>query len=259
VLLVQLAYDGTDLHGAAALAGVRTVAGEVGAALTRCGEGAASVEALSRTDAGVHAARQVLVIDGLRDERRAVAGLRRQLPADIAVMASASVASAPIAVEKTYAYVLDTSASGQPFASRFSWRPPFDVRLGELTTAAALVPGDRDWRAFARRGETREDLRRNIHTVRWRGDGEMLVCEVVGLGFTYRLVRSLVGAMIGVARGAYAEQDLIAALNGHPHPVAQEQAPARGLHLVSISLSPEPAWEDCAALWSNPWDPLEAR
>ena len=131
--------------------------------------------------------------------------------------------------------------------------------MAGLTAAAALVPGDRDWRAFARRGETREDLRREIRAVRWRGAGAMAVCEVVGAAFTFRLVRSLVGAMIGVARGAYAEPDLVAALNGRAHPVAQEQAPACGLHLTSISLSPEPAWQDRAWLWQNPWDNLETR
>lgn len=256
MLLVQLAYDGTDLRGAAALPGVRTVVGEVRAALARCGEADAVVEALSRTDAGVHASGQVVAIDGLRHETRALAGLRRHLPPAIAALAAAAVVTAPVAVEKTYAYVLDLSCAGQPFATRFSWRPPYDVPLAGLHTAAALVPGDRDWRAFARRGETREDLRREIRAVRWRGVGDLAVCEVVGAGFTYRLVRSLVGAMIGVARGAYAEQDLVAALRGDAHPVAQEQAPACGLHLASILLHPEPAWQNRASLWRNPWDPL---
>ncbi len=259
MLLVQLAYDGTDLRGAAALVGARTAVGEVRAALARCGEADADVEALSRTDAGVHASGQVVVIDGLRRETSALAGLRRHLPPDIAALAAAAVETAPAAVEKTYAYVLDLSGAGQPFSTRFSWRPPFEIPLAGLQAAAALVPGDRDWRAFARRGETRRDLRREIRAVRWRGAGGMAVCEVVGAGFTYRLVRSLVGAMIGVARGGYAEQDLVAALNGDAHPVAQEQAPACGLHLAAILLSPEPAWQDRASLWRNPWDTLETR
>ena len=63
---LDLAYDGTDFHGWATQPGLRTVQGEVEAAiaaLLRCDEGEARLTVGGRTDAVVHARGQVAHID----------------------------------------------------------------------------------------------------------------------------------------------------------------------------------------------------
>ena len=69
-LRLDLAYDGTDFHGWAAQPGLRTVEGELSAGLTtvlRLPE-PARLTVAGRTDAGVHAAGQVVHVDVAREE-----------------------------------------------------------------------------------------------------------------------------------------------------------------------------------------------
>ena len=106
------------------------------------------------------------------------------------------------------------------------------------------LPGRRDWRGFARRGEHREDLERTIDTVIWHAEGTHLVTTIGGDGFTYHLVRSLVEAMIAVATGTCRADELSAALAGRDSPAGRQQAPARGLCLDTVRYAPEPAWAE---------------
>src|SRR3954467_4885634 len=99
-LRIDLAYDGTDFSGWAAQPGLRTVEGELSAALTTLLRSTAPVRltVAGRTDAGVHARGQVAPLDaepaawaalpGRSDrapEQAARARLRGILPADLVV------------------------------------------------------------------------------------------------------------------------------------------------------------------------------
>lgn len=237
-----IAYDGSDFVGWWRQPGARTVAGELDAACARIGETAAAPVGASRTDAGVHARGQVAHVDLARHWEpsvlhRALAG---QLPADCSLRAVAPVADDWHAVHgatgKTYTYAIDNGVLGDPFRTRHAWRPPFRLDLATLTSLAALIPGRRDWRAFARRGDHREaeDFVRTITAADWRADGDLLVCTVTGDGFVYRLVRSLVGALVATAHGGCSRAELDAALAGQESPAGQQQAPAHGLCLERV-------------------------
>lgn len=237
-----IAYDGGGFAGWWRQPGLRTVAGELDAALARLGEGHAAPVGASRTDAGVHARGQVAHVDCARDwEAPALhRALAAQLPADCCVRAVAPVGGSWHAVHeaggKTYTYAIDNGALGDPFRTRHAWRTPFRLELAALQELAAAIPGRRDWRGFARRGDHREseDFVRAITAVGWRADGDLLVCTVTGEGFAYRLVRSLVGALVATAHGGCSRAELDAALAGQDSPAGQQQAPAHGLCLERV-------------------------
>lgn len=239
-----IAYDGTDFAGWWRQPGTRTVAGVFDEAFARLGELQAQVVGASRTDAGVHAEGQVAHISTTRgwkadDLRRALA---THLPADLACRHVVPVPdtwdACHAALGKTYRYTLDHGDIADPFAARFAWRTPFRLDPQRLDEAAEGIAGERDWSGFSRRGETRHldgDLVRRIDRVAWTRDGSRLCCEVSGGGFTYRLVRSLVGAMVAVANGTCSRAQLDQALAGHDSPAGHQQAPAHGLCLVRIA------------------------
>jgi tRNA pseudouridine38-40 synthase len=243
-----IAYDGTGFAGWWRQPGLRTVAGEFDAALARLGESSASPVGASRTDAGVHARGQVAHVDLSRiwETSTLQRTLAAQLPADCALRAVAPVGDDWHAVHgasgKTYSYSIDNGAIGDPFRTRHAWRPPFRLDLATLNGLAALIPGRRDWRGFARRGDHREaeDFVRTITAVGWRADGDLLVCTVSGDGFVYRLVRSLVGALVATAHGGCSRADLDAALAGQESPAGHQQAPAHGLCLERVTYPQEP-------------------
>ena len=246
-----LAYDGTAFAGWWRQPGRRTVASELDAACRRIGEGGAQGIGASRTDAGVHARGQVARIDLARPWAplallRALAG---QLPADLSCRGVAAVAAGwhPChdATAKSYRYRIDNAAVADPFAARYAWRPPYRLALADLDAAARAIPGRRDWGGFIRRGESRAGagaLVRTISLVEWRSAGGALECQVAGEAFTYRLVRSLVGAMVAVAQGGCSQAELTRALAGGSSPAGRQQAPAHGLCLQRVHYRQEPAW-----------------
>jgi len=240
--LVRLAYDGTDLHGAAAVSGLPTVLGDLREALARLGATEVGLDVLSRTDAGVHAEGNVVVVSGgpSRDPAVWLRGLAHQLPDRVRPVAVAACDPVPTVVDKTYRYTLDPSVLGDPFTARRAWR--VQVPWEGLVQAAAAVPGPVDWAPFRRRDEVRTDLRRRITQCAWAADEGLWHVTITGDGFVMRGVRSLVGAMVHVARGHASPEDLRAALDGTPHPVARQQAPAHGLSLVSIRFAEPVDW-----------------
>ena len=239
---LRLAYDGTEFSGWWRQPNRKTVAGELDQAFARIGEPAARAEGASRTDAGVHAADQLAHVDCQRtwhaDALRLALG--RQLPPDLAVRAVAAVPDEWNAIagvrRKTYGYRLDLGPSPDPMLSRFAWRPPWSARIDRSRMAAAVarLPGERDWSAFVRRGDRREDPRCRIIAARLVTRGSTVEIRLTADGFLYRLVRSLTGAVGAVACAAATMDDLDAALAGTTTTASRQQAPARGLHLLRI-------------------------
>lgn len=239
-----IAYDGTDFAGWWRQPGQRTVAGVFDEAFARLGEATAQVVGASRTDAGVHAQGQVAHVTTARAWKNdeLCRALATHLPADVACRAVAQVPddwdACHAAVAKTYHYTIDHGAVPDPFLARFAWRPPFALDRHRLEEAAQGIAGERDWSGFSKRGETRHldgDLVRRIDQVAWSTIDGRLTCEVTGGGFAYRLVRSLVGAMIAVANGTCTRADLDASLAGRESPAGRQLAPARGLCLMRVA------------------------
>jgi tRNA pseudouridine38-40 synthase len=172
--------------------------------------------------------------------------LARQLPGDVACTGVATVAADWHACHhtagKSYSYRIDNGLLADPFRTRFAWRPPFRLDLAALQAASATIPGRRDWRGFSRRGEYREDLVRTIAAMTWTGDADTLRCTVSGDGFTYHLVRSLIGTAVAVANGTCSAADLERTLAGEDTPAGHQQAPAHGLWLERVLYAEEPAW-----------------
>lgn len=240
--LLELAYDGTAYAGCPPTARHPTIGSVLTEALAGMGV-SAKPDFLSRTDAGVHARGQLVLIDGpwRLSPTRALELLDRHLPADVRCTGIAAVDGPPTVAGKHYRYRLDVSPRGNPWA-RQAWRPSMRFDAERLHEVAAAIPGERDWCAFVRRGEQRIDTTRRIDTVQWTEEDRLLCCDVHGEAFTYRLVRSLVGAMLSVASGTCTLEQFHAALDGRTTPAATQQAPACGLSLERIHLTSALLW-----------------
>ncbi|MEX1279253.1 MAG: tRNA pseudouridine synthase A, partial [Acidimicrobiia bacterium] len=124
---LDLAYDGTDFHGWARQPDLRTVQGELEAALTTVLGRSVDTVVAGRTDAGVHARHQVVSVEfpEAPDLDRLQRSLRRLLPADVAIW---RVAPAPDgfnarfdAVSRAYRYRLDVGPVADPARRRRAW------------------------------------------------------------------------------------------------------------------------------------------
>ncbi len=149
-----IAYDGTDYSGFQRQANAPSVQAALEAALAQVAQERIPILAAGRTDAGVHAAGQVIAFDtawrhGLGDLHRA---LNAVLPVDIAVQeieeAAPDFHPRYDARSRCYRYTLYNAPARWPLARRYSLyvAAPLDVVAMEET--AKLLVGEHDFATF---------------------------------------------------------------------------------------------------------------
>ena len=262
---LDLAYDGTGLHGFAAQPGQETVAGLVGAALARLtGLASPVIVGAGRTDAGVHALAQVLHVDlpssweaaaRVPPPERLVRSLNSQLAGRVRVIEARVVSSdfhARFSARwRAYRYlVLEEAGPALDFTGHWSWSVPGPLDLAAMNRIAIATHGAHDFRAFCRRPSGAPDgpLTREVLAARWarHQDGfalgapgtAVLRFDVVARSFCHTMVRSLVGAMVEVGRGTLDESFVASRLDQSGREGLARPAPPGGLALVGVGYDP---------------------
>lgn len=252
-LRLDLAYDGTDFHGWATQPGLRTVQGEVEAAiavLLRCDEGEARLTVGGRTDAGVHARGQVAHIDvapELSDRmtaRRINGMLKRRASADVVVHSAREAPDAFDArfgaLSRRYEYRLrGADARRDPLTARFTAEVPRSLDLDAMRRASDELLGLQDFTTFckAREGATavRELLRFD-----WREteDGAF-AAAIEADAFCHSMVRALVGAVVAVGSERIGAAELLELRDARERTSRFTVMPAHGLSLEEIVYPPD--------------------
>jgi len=203
-LRIDLAYDGTDFHGWAAQPGLRTIEGELTAALaTVLRVASVDVVCAGRTDAGVHARGQVVHCDVDAPPDRLTRRVNGVLPPDIRVRrvdeAPAEFDARFSALWRRYAYrVADTPAALDPLTRRhvLAWPRPLD--LDAMNQACAALVGLHDFASFCKQREGATTIR-TLQELGWSRDaGGVAVATVRADAFCHSMVRSLVGCLLAV-------------------------------------------------------------
>ncbi len=248
-LRLTLAYDGTDFEGWQLQAGAvrpsggapRTVQGELEGALARLAGGQrVKVQGAGRTDAGVHATGQVASFELKREMAppAVVRALNGLLPPDVRALEAQAVPAGfdarRSALSKLYRYVLDTGPVQLPTRLRYAGHVPERLDPARVQEAAALYLGRHDFASLASSGGSVATTVRNITRSEVRCQAAILTYEVEADGFLRKMVRSLVGGLIAVGRGAQSLDDLRGALAARDRRCWPAPAEARGLTLVRV-------------------------
>jgi len=242
---LTLAYDGTDYAGWQVQPDHLTVQGVVESALERITGGPVRILASGRTDAGVHALGQVasfrtparLTTDVLH---RALNG---ELPPDIAILDVAQVPEGfhPIrdAVRKRYRYTIRDGPVRDVFDRRYSWHYRRRLDADSMHRAAGQLLGTHDFAAFQTSGAPRQSTVRTIFDIsvgRGRGgQSDVITLEVEADGFLYNMVRTIVGTLVEVGRGARLETWVGEVLASADRRQAGLTAPPQGLFLLRVT------------------------
>jgi len=260
---LDIAYDGTDFSGWARQPGLRTVQGvleETLATLFRRYPPAPTVHVAGRTDAGVHATGQVAHLDlddaQLRSLRRRGDDARTMAPEALAVLlgqringvlgadSDVVVASrlAPAgfdarfsAVWRRYEYrVSDASGLRDPLLRRTTVRHPTVLDLDAMDTAARALLGLHDYATFCKPRPHSTTIR-TLQSFTWRREADgVLVAALQADAFCHSMVRSLVGATVGVGDGSLTGDDMVRLRDARTRTGEFLVMPAKGLVLTEV-------------------------
>jgi tRNA pseudouridine38-40 synthase len=239
-------YDGTEFHGWQLQPDRRTVQGTLEDALLRLLGRPTRVAAAGRTDAGVHAAAQVVCFHSereivLRTLRRALNALT---PGDLTVCAADIVGDdfdpRRGARSRRYVYRIWNRAEPSPFWRRYAWHIPQPLDRVAMQDAATMLVGEHDFSSFRATGcAAAHPVRRVLHSAVERR-GALLLYEIEATAFLRHMVRNIVGTLVEVGR-AKRSPDFAALLAARDRTLAAATAPAHGLCLVEIRYGGESA------------------
>ena len=248
---VIIAYDGTRYMGYQrqhAYTGsqpvpvgtaVRTVQGDVEAALRQVGWAGQSILSAGRTDTGVHAAGQVIAFDleWRHTDQALCQALNAHLPADIAAQRVVQVKPdfhpRFDAVARRYRYTIFCQAERDPLRERYAWRVWPAVQQAVVHAAAQLFIGEHDFSAFGTPPKPASSTVRTVMQAGWHNCETGLCFEICANAFLYHMVRRLVFIQVLVGQGKLALEDVHRSLTTGQMPTPGI-APAHGLALIEV-------------------------
>lgn len=249
-LALQVAYDGTDLHGFARQPNVLTVQGSIEEALGVLLRRPVDTVGAGRTDAGVHAIGQVVSFPVELDELPSdFTTLRRSLNAlvDPAIRVRSIDVAPPgfsarfDAVSRTYRYLIAVGPVAPLFSSRFAHHVNRPLDLDAMRAGAAHLIGEHDFRSFCvsassegQRTFRRLDVVEVNPSVTPFGE-ETIEVVVRGNAFLHSMIRIIVGTLIEVGAGRRDPEWVREALVACNREAAGPTAPPTGLVLVDVN------------------------
>jgi len=238
---LTLHYDGSGFHGWQFQPELRTVQGELEAALSRIADAPRTVVGSGRTDTGVHASGQVASVDlpARWDEGRLLRALNGILPRDIWVEGVRAVRSdfhpRYDAVARTYQYRVGCSPRARsPFHRGWCWALGCELDQGLLHQGAAYLTGTHSFLAFAKAGQPERGDRCSVARAAWDGWELGYRFTITADRYLHHMVRYLVGTMVDVARGRRPLGDIPALLGNEPGLETSPPAPPEGLFLARV-------------------------
>ena len=215
--------------------------------------------AAGRTDAGVHAAGQVVHFDcqGPIPARKWAPALNGRLPNTIRVRESVAVPldwhACYCATYRRYRYTIHNGRRPNLFLTPWAWHR-YQMRLDAIRMDAALqgMLGHHDFSAFMRAGSRRANALTTVQEVLVDRQGDMIRVEIQASGFLYGMVRLLMAQLIAVGEHRLSVSGFEQRWRERRRHEVREAAPAHGLCLLRAGYKQEmftkAGWYDC-----QPW------
>ena len=235
---LTIEYKGTAYSGWQYQPRLRTIQGELENALKKLTGKEINIIGAGRTDSGVHAMGQVanfhinhnLPVKKYRD------ALNYYLPNDILICDAIEVApdfhSRFDAGYRRYQYRLGFKKSALLSLSR--WEIDFKPDMKNLDWAAEQIRGEHDFETFCVVSSRKKDNRCLIYESLWKSEKNMLMYGITANRFLHSMIRSLVGLMLDVGRGAITRDEFKNIFVSGNHTILNRVAPAHGLYFMEV-------------------------
>jgi len=239
-LKLTIAYDGTDFHGWQIQPNLRTIQGELEGAFRKLFNHDVNIFGSGRTDAGVHAHRQVANVHTIRtmDCSAVLWGTNALLPREIRILSVEDVDpefhARLSARSKIYEYHLWRGTVVSPFRCRYVYACRYLLDGDEMDRATAAFLGTHDFTSFCATATEVEDRTRTIYEAGWSRSQEEWVFRIRGNGFLQYMVRTIAGTLLQIGRGRLQVERLPEIFAAKDRRLAGPSLPAHGLHLVEV-------------------------
>jgi tRNA pseudouridine38-40 synthase len=239
---LHLSYDGSHYYGWQKNSDGPSIEESLEQALVKILQHPITLQAASRTDAGVHAEDQVVNFYTEKyplNLSRLHTSLNQILPKDIKVNTLSVIHDSfhPTldSLAKEYHYHITMHPWLSPFKRYFFWHFPKKLDLEKMKQAAELLIGKHDFKAFTNfRKPPHQDTVREIFSIDFIQDKEDLCIQIKGDNFLYKMVRTIVGTLCYIGCHKIALQEVPDILLGRKRTNAGVTAPASGLVLKKI-------------------------
>jgi tRNA pseudouridine38-40 synthase len=240
-----VSYRGTRFSGWQRQAGEASVQGFLEEALADLFGAPVAVRASGRTDSGVHGLGQVVAFDARTrlSPGQVREALNSRLRPDVRLgkVAVAAPGFHPRfdAKAKTYRYLVAEEPS--PFLEGFAWVVRGRLDPAAMKRAASFMTGVHDFSSFQgalRKAEdpVREIFRVTVKRERFTLDPSvrLIVIEVTGSGFLYKMVRTIAGTLVDAGMGKFPPEKVAEIIAGKDRSAASRTAPGHALYLKKV-------------------------
>lgn len=200
--------------------------------------------ASGRTDAGVHAKKQVVSFSTLTSTtpvRAFVDGTNTLLPADIRVNDAFEEAIEFHAITstrlKTYRYYFVHAEIENVFFRHYVWQIRFPLNLAKMKKAIPSLVGTHDFSCFQTHGKPTQTSVRTIQKVAIKKNvDDVYYMEITADGFLRHMVRAIMGTLVDIGIGKLDYRSMGTIIDSKDRRKGGQTAPAHGLFLWDVEV-----------------------
>lgn len=240
-IMLTIAYDGTDYCGWQIQNNAITIEQKVAEACQKLFSREIKLVGASRTDTGVHALGQVVVleVETTIPIDRIPYAINAHLPHDIVIRGAKWVSDdfhpRYNTNNKTYEYKIHNANFPLPQNSRYTYFYHKTLDVDKMKQAARYLVGEQDFKAFCSAGSSVKTTVREIYECDVCLEKDMITIRINGNGFLYNMVRIITGTLIEIGTGKREPDDMLDIIRSLDRNKAGVTAPAKGLTLMKIN------------------------
>ncbi len=240
-----ISYDGTGFSGWQVQPGKKTIQSEIERCLSQILQQKIKVQSCGRTDTGVHASRHYISFVARTDlsEQKLTRAMNALLDRSIRVKEILCVDEdfhvRFDAKRKIYRYLI--SDFNSPFLINRAWFIPERLSIIRMKKASEFIVGTHDFTCFQASGSSIKNPVRTIECITIKREYfcfdteiRLIVIEVCGDGFLYKMVRNIVGTLVDVGKRKIEPERVKEIIDSKDRRLASATAPAYGLYLKDV-------------------------
>lgn len=236
-----LSYNGSNYHGWARQPKQQTIQETLESCIAKVFNQKVKVFAAGRTDAGVNASGQVIHFDLEINvkPKQILEALNKALPYDIRINKIAKVDgnfnARFLAKNKIYVYSINTNKVNDAVRSNHIYQYNKPININKIKKTNKVFLGKHNFLSFSTDERSGESLEREILSISFKKNKDLLIISIKGTGFLRSQVRMMVGSMLAFNEDKITLTQIKKWLAEPKKGQAVYKAPACGLCLVKVN------------------------